>query len=79
MSGTSMATPWMCGLLCLIRQIRKEQGYPDLHGVESWTSFFLENKLFIDLLTPGHDHKTGYGLIDIEKVVDWCIDTTLVA
>jgi len=79
MSGTSMATPWMCGLLCLIRQIRKEQGYPDLHGVESWTSFFLENKLFIDLLTPGHDHKTGYGLIDIEKVVDWCIDTTLMA
>lgn len=79
MSGTSMATPWMCGLMCLIRQIRKEQGYPDITGVDQWKNFFLENKLFTDLLTPGHDQRTGYGIIDIDKVADWCIDTTLAA
>lgn len=76
MSGTSMATPLVAGLLALILSWRRSIGLPDLTGVDEWESFLVRNKLVDDIYTPGRDVRTGFGSINIEKCIDFLLDKT---
>lgn len=76
MSGTSMATPWQAGLYALLICWRKQLGYPRLVGPKVWADFFTENKLYVDLGSPGWDARYGNGLVDIQKVFTFLLDAT---
>lgn len=58
MSGTSMATPYICGLLGLFRACLIDRGLPipDVHGMRKLL-FFRST----DTHTPGDDRRTGPG------------------
>jgi len=79
MSGTSMSTPGVAGLYALFLQVFREQGFPRMQGPADWTNFFLANNMIIDLLTPGRDERTGYGLFNVEAMLDWLIKQGTVA
>ena len=78
MSGTSMATPWQAGLYALIISWRRGIGMRDLVGPKQWSDFFVENKLTIDLGSPGWDARYGNGLVDVTKVFNFLLDNTAV-
>lgn len=68
LSGTSMATPWVAGVIALmIAKHRKVGGSTPVDTVEQikehlkWTA--------IDLQNVGKDDKTGYGLVDVAKAI----------
>jgi subtilisin family serine protease len=68
-SGTSMATPWVAGVVALmLAKHRKIGGKTPVDTVAQikdhlkWAS--------IDLDKAGKDEKTGYGLIDVKKAIN---------
>jgi len=75
-SGTSFATPYFVGILCLVQQARREVGLPDLHGVTEWRDFFIAEDMLRDAGRPGEDDSFGIGIPDIEKMLDWILKVT---
>lgn len=67
MSGTSMATPYVAGLVALVVSIARSQGQPSMTTNEAMSRFFELN--CTDLLTPGHDPATGFGMLDALSLV----------
>lgn len=67
MSGTSMATPIVAGYMALVVGIARSQGKPSMTSQEAITRFFEMNCK--DLLNPGHDPRTGYGMFDAQDLV----------
>jgi len=63
MTGTSMATPYVAGLVALVRQYN-----PDATVEEIKTAFL---KAARDLGTTGEDNAYGHGLIDAGHVLDY--------
>jgi subtilisin family serine protease len=76
MGGTSMATPWQAGLYAMIISWRRRMGLPDLKGAKAWSDWFVENKLTVDLGSPGWDPRYGNGLVDVNKVFNFLLDNT---
>ncbi len=69
MSGTSMATPWVAGVVALMMvKHRKIGGKTPLHSVEDVREHL--RKTAIELDQVGKDTKTGYGLIDVSKALE---------
>lgn len=69
LSGTSMATPWVAGVVALmIAKHRKIGGQTPLHTVENVREHL--SKTALDLETAGKDNKTGFGLIDVKKALE---------
>lgn len=58
MSGTSMATPFIAGLLSLYKAARKKKGLPNLKVYELRELLFRRST---DTHTPGDDRRTGPG------------------
>jgi len=69
MSGTSMATPWVAGLVALmIAKHRIHGGSTPLNGVEDIRKHL--KRTAIDLGDFGRDNRTGWGLIDVKKAIE---------
>jgi len=69
MSGTSMATPWVAGVVALmIAKHRKLGGATPVDTVEEIREHL--RKTAIDLSSAGKDKKTGYGLVDVKKLME---------
>lgn len=78
MSGTSMATPWQAGVYALIISWMRGLGMSNLEGPKAWSDWIVNNKLNIDLGSPGWDARYGNGLLDISKVFDFLLDNSSV-
>lgn len=69
MSGTSMATPWVAGVIALmIAKHRKYGGRTPVNNVEDVREHL--KKTSIDLDVAGRDPQTGFGLVDVQKLLD---------
>lgn len=69
MSGTSMATPWLAGVLALIlSKHRQHGGSTPVDTVEQMRDHL--KRIAVDLDTVGHDQNTGWGLIDVNKAIE---------
>jgi subtilisin family serine protease len=69
MSGTSMATPWVAGVVALMMaKHRKLGGQTPVETVEDVREHL--RKTCIDLQSAGRDDMTGYGLVDVTAAMD---------
>lgn len=72
LSGTSMACPFITGVICLMLAKHKKQfietGHTDCETVEQIREHLL--KYTLDKGTIGRDNSWGYGVIDVEKLIN---------
>ena len=69
MSGTSMATPWLAGVLALIiSKHRMHGGGTPVDTVEQMREHL--KRVAVDLEDVGRDRNTGWGLIDVGRAID---------
>lgn len=61
MSGTSMATPHVCGLICAL--MTKDGKYADSITDDASCRAFLNEKCLIDVAAEGKDNATGLGFV----------------
>ena len=67
-SGTSMATPWVAGIVALmISKHRKIGGATPVDTVDQVREHL--QKVCVDLADPGRDIYTGFGLIDVVSLI----------
>lgn len=67
MSGTSMAAPWLSGVIALVlSKHRKHGGKTPINNVEDVRNHL--KKICIDLGDVGRDPKTGFGIVDLSKL-----------
>ena len=62
--GTSMASPQVAGAVALMYAVNPELTPDDIDAL------LMQGKMTRDILTPGKDPETGYGLLDVAKAVD---------
>jgi len=67
MSGTSMACPFVAGCFALIVSHARSQGSPSMTGIEAVNKFIKNNAT--DLLAPGHDPATGFGMFSMLELM----------
>ena len=68
MQGTSMATPWVCGVTMLAIGMMKMRGRPvptDTEGLRRLWSNYV-----VDVHQPGEDNKTGQGVLMADKFLE---------
>lgn len=68
MSGTSMATPFGSGLLALIIELQRREGYAGFTGVEAVRAFLKEYTQ--DAGKPGEDDRFGSGIPKSSTIVE---------
>jgi subtilisin family serine protease len=67
MSGTSMASPWLAGIVALlISKHKKNQGKTPIRSVDDVREHI--RSMTVDLDSLGRDSKTGFGLVDVTKM-----------
>ena len=70
MSGTSMASPFMAGLFCLIIELVRREGHGELvTGVDAVRAFL--ERFAEDRGQAGKDNRYGYGVPRYDKIVDY--------
>jgi subtilisin family serine protease len=67
MSGTSMATPFAAGLLCLIVELMRREGQAAFTGVEAVRAFLAQYTQ--DKGNPGHDPYWGFGIPKTQDII----------
>lgn len=75
-SGTSMACPFVAACFAIILSHGRSQGLPSMTGIEAVNKFIAANAT--DLLTPGHDPATGFGMFNMLEVMKRFAKDTLV-
>jgi subtilisin family serine protease len=70
MSGTSMATPYVAGCLCLLRQAIKKAGKPMPSQGELLAAIEKTSK---DIAPSGRDAMTGAGLLNTKALIDYFV------
>lgn len=69
MSGTSMASPWVAGVVALmIAKHRKFGGQTPIEGVEDIREHL--KKTALDIYKVGKDKKTGFGIISVSDTIN---------
>ena len=71
LNGTSMACPFMAGIMALVIQKRRMAGYPDISNMDEWRVFFNTQGFFRDLDVPGVDQRSGLGSPMIANILNW--------
>lgn len=74
MSGTSMATPWLAGMVALmIAKHRTHGGRTPINNVEDVREHL--KKICLDLARAGKDNETGYGIVDAQLALNEWVET----
>jgi len=68
MSGTSMATPFFAGICALVIQWHRANGMRPPKGWREWREYL--SQFVDDAGTPGHDHRYGFGIPNLMKLLD---------
>lgn len=76
MSGTSMATPFLSGVLALIVEVMRRQGKPQWKSTDAVRAFFKAN--LKDAGTPGFDPRFGHGIPVVDSLVQSLLREELV-
>ena len=76
MSGTSMATPFFAGICALVIQWHRMQGLKPPQGWREWRAYMAQ---FVDDKgTPGRDRLFGFGIPNINRLLDSLVPTEFV-
>ena len=68
MSGTSMATPFGSGLLALVIELIRREGYPDFTGLDAVREFL--KRFSKDAGSPGFDPRFGHGIPKANAIIE---------
>lgn len=69
MSGTSMATPFMAGLVAVVNSGRAAAGMPRFTSIAQWLQWL--EQFCIDKGPSGHDPTWGHGVPDYNKIIEY--------
>lgn len=75
MSGTSMATPYAAGLLCLVVELMRREGHAAFSGVDAARTFL--SRYTQDKGDPGHDPYWGFGIPKTQDIIAGLINDQL--